>query len=154
MCMSSVQSAIERESLTKELDELMKVHTQYALHLLRMQHQGQYYKYILNNLQPGEAVVIIDHKMKLELGVRARKILRDWYGKRGISLHGFLAIAQVSETERRTEVVDLWSEYTKQDAWFSQSAMDVGFHWTEKECPGFRVYLFSGEQSVPQVNSH
>ena len=24
-------------------------------------------------------------------------------------------------------------------------AMDVGFQWMEKELPGFRVYLFSGE---------
>ncbi|CAH3014481.1 unnamed protein product [Porites evermanni] len=29
-----------------------------------------------------------------------------------------------------------------QDAWFSQTAMDVWFHWME-EFPGFRVYLFS-----------
>ena len=141
----SVSSASERESLTKELDELMKVHTQYAAHILRTRHQGDYYKYILDNLQPGEAVVIVDYKMKLELGIRSREIQRDWYGKRGISLHGFLAIAQVSETERRTEVIDLWSEDTKQDAWFSQSAMDVGFRWMEKEFPGFQVYLFSGE---------
>ena len=90
---------------------------------------------------------VVDYKMKLELNVRTRKIQGDWYGKRGISLHGFLAIAQVSETERRTEVIDLWSEDTKQDAWFSQSAMDVCFRWMEKEFPGFRVYLFSGEYS-------
>ena len=90
---------------------------------------------------------VVDYKMKLEFNVRTREIQRDWYGKRGISLHGFLAIAQVSETERRTEVIDLWSEDTKQDAWFSQSAMDVCFRWMEKEFPGFRVYLFSGEYS-------
>ena len=28
---------------------------------------------------------------------------------------------------------------------FTQSAMDVGFRWLEKELPGFRVYLFSDE---------
>ena len=78
--LSNVPSASERESLTKELDELMKVHTQYAAHLLRTRHQGDYYKYVLDNLQPGEAVVIVDYKMKLELGVRTREIQRDWYG--------------------------------------------------------------------------
>ena len=83
--------------------------------------------------------------MKLELGIRTREIQCDWYGKRGISLHGFLMIAQVDENERRTEVIDLWSEDTKQDAWFTQSAMDIGFRWLEKELPGYRVYLFSGE---------
>ena len=42
-------------------------------------------------------------------------------------------------------MIDLWSEDTKQDAWFCQSVMDVGFHWLEKELPGFQLYLFSGE---------
>lgn len=142
--LSNVASPSEQQRLKDELQGLMKVHTQYVAHLLRTKHQGEYYKYILDNLQPGEAVVIVDYKMKLELGVRTREIQRDWYGKRGISLHGFLVIAQVSEEERRVEVVDLWSEDTKQDAWFSQSAMDIGFRWMEKELPGFRVFLFSG----------
>ena len=142
--LSNVASLNEQQSLKDELDGLMKVHTQYVAHLLRTKHQGEYYKYILDNLKPGEAVVIVDYKMKLELGVRTREIQRDWYGKRGISLHGFLVIAQIGEGERRVEVIDLWSEDTKQDAWFSQSAMDIGFHWLEKELPGFQVYLFSG----------
>ena len=60
-------------------------------------------------------------------------------------MHGFLVIAQICEDKKVTKVIDLWSEDTKQDAWFSQSAMDVGFRWMEKELPGFRVYLFSGE---------
>lgn len=146
--LSSIPSANEQESLREELDEIMKVNIQYAAHLLRTRHQGEYYKYILNNLQIGEAIVIVDYKMKLELGVRTREIQRDWYGKRGISLHGFLVIAQVTETERKTEVIDLWCDDTKQDTWFSQSAMDVGFRWMEKEFPGFRVYLFSGEHLI------
>lgn len=105
---------------------------------------GDYNNLVLNNLQPGEAVVIIDYKMKLELGVSLREIQRDWYGKRGISLHGLLAIAQVDENKKVSEVLDLWSEDTKQDSWFTQSAMDVGFTWLQKAFPGFRVYLFSG----------
>ena len=50
--------------------------------------------YVLKNLQPGEAVVIVDYKMKLKLGMHSREIQCDWYGKRGISLHGFYVIAQ------------------------------------------------------------
>lgn len=34
--------------------------------------------------------------MKVELGLRTRENQREWHGKRGISLHGFLVIAQVS----------------------------------------------------------
>ena len=89
-------------------------------------------------------MVIVDYKMKLELGMHAREIQRDWYGKRGVSLHGFYVIAQVGSGERRIEVLDVWSEDTKQDAWFTQSALDVGFAWMEKVFPNFRVYLFSG----------
>lgn len=43
------------------------------------------------------------------------------------------------------EVIDLWSKDTKQDAWFTQSALDVGFRWLETAYPGFSVYLFSGK---------
>ena len=64
-------------------------------------------------------MVVIDYKMKLELAMHAREVQRDWYGKRGISLHGFYVIAQVAPGERQIEVLDLWSEDTKQDAWFT-----------------------------------
>ena len=87
--------------------------------------------------------MIIDYKMKLELGKRTREIQRDWYGKRGISLHGCYVIAQVGET-KSSEVFDLWSEDTKQDAFFTQGALDVCFTWLERTFSGFAVYLFSG----------
>ena len=103
------------------------------------------FRYVLKNLKPEEAIVVIDYKMKLELGMHSREIQRDWYGKRGISLHGFYVIAQVTDSERHIEVLDLWSEDTKQDAWFTQSALDIGFAWMEKVFPNFQVYLFSGK---------
>lgn len=83
-------------------------------------------------------MVVIDYKMKLELGMHAREVQRNWYGKRGISLHGFYVLAQV-------DVLDVWSDDTKQDAWFTQSALDVGFAWMEKAFPSFHVHLFSGK---------
>lgn len=90
-------------------------------------------------------MVVIDYKMKLELGMHAREVQHDWYGKRGISLHGLYVIAQVAPGKRQIEVLDLWSDDTKQDAWFTQSALDVGFEWMEKVFPNFHVYLFSGK---------
>ena len=89
--------------------------------------------------------MVIDYKMKLELGMHSREIQRDWSGKRGISLHSFYVIAQVTDSERHIEVLDLWSEDTKQDAWFMQIALDIGFAWMEKVFPNFQVYLFSGK---------
>ena len=50
----------------------------------------------MKNLKPGEAVITIDYKMKLELSMHASEIQKDWYGKRGISLHGFYVIAQIA----------------------------------------------------------
>lgn len=52
---------------------------------------------------------------------------------------------QVSDSERKAEVIDLWSEDTKQDAWFTQSALDVGFRWVEQHYENYSVYLFSGK---------
>ena len=111
-----------RTELKPRLTELCGVHYDYLSHLLRTKHQGDYYKFVLKNLKPGECVMIIDYKMKLELGKRTREIQRDWYGKRGISLHGCYVIAKVSENEKNSEVFD-----TKQDAFFTQSALDVCF---------------------------
>ena len=79
------------------------------------------YRYVPKNLRPGEAVIVIDYKMKLELGMHSREIQRDWCGKRGVTLHGFYVIAQVSKNKRQIEVNDLWSEDTKQYAWFTCS---------------------------------
>lgn len=66
------------------------------------------------------------------MGKRIREIQRDWYGKRGISLHGCYVVAQVTENEKSSEIFDVWSEETKQDAFFTQSALDVCFTcWKE-----------------------
>ena len=145
--MQSIQSMSDvsaKDDLKARLEEVYKVHFDYLGHLLRTKHQGDYYKFVLKNLKPGECVMVIDYKMKLELGKRTREIQRDWYGKRGISLHGCYIVAQIGENEKNCEVFDLWSEDTKQDAFFTQSALDVCFTWLERAFPGFSVYLFSG----------
>ena len=130
--------------LHEKLQEIESTHTEYVAHVLRTKHQGQYYQFLLKSLEPGELVMITDYKMKLELGAHSRETQRDWYGKRGISLHGCLVVAQTSESEKCMEILDLWNEDTKQDGWFTQSAMDVILNWTEKRFPGYRVHLFSG----------
>ena len=86
----------KKTSLSKRYEEVVSNHRDYLAHIVRTKHQGGYYRYVISNLCPGEVVVIIDYKMKVELGLRTRENQREWYGKRGISLHGFLVIAQVS----------------------------------------------------------
>lgn len=51
----------------------------------------------------------------------------------------------MEEGQKNIEVIDLWSEDTKQDAWFTQSALDIGFRWLESVYLGLSVYLFSGK---------
>jgi hypothetical protein len=148
---NAIESLADNEptaELNTRLDDMVKIHYDYIAHLLRTKHQGDYYKYVLKNLQPGECVMVIDYKMKLELGKRVREIQREWYGKRGISLHGCYVVAQISENERCSEVLDLWSDDTKQDAFFTQSALDICFGWLEKSFPGFSIYLFSGNYHI------
>ena len=140
----SLSDESAKSDLKARLQEMFKVHYDYLAHLLRTKHQGDYYKYVMKNLKPGQCVMIIDYKMKLELGKRVREIQRDWYGKWGLSLHGCYVVAQTAENERSSEVLDLWSEDTKQDAFFTQSALDVCFSWLERVFPGYSVYLFSG----------
>ena len=108
-------NSVDREKVDQKLQETISTHWDYVSHLLRIKHQADYYQFVLKNLKPGECVVVVDYKMKLQLGKRTRENQRDWYGKRGISLHGFYVIAQVLPGQRSAEVIDLWSEDTKQD---------------------------------------
>ena len=77
-----VTEAVERVSdqeknvsLVKLWRQVLSNHDEYLAHLIRTKHQGGYYQYILNNLSPGDIVVIIDYKMKVELGMRKRETL-------------------------------------------------------------------------------
>ena len=88
--------------------------------------------------------MVIDYKMKLELGKRVREIQRDWYSKWEISLHGCYVVTLVDENQPSTEAFDLWFEDTKQDAFINKSTLDVSFSWLERVFPGYSVYLFSG----------
>jgi len=85
----------KRASFSKSWDQIASDYKEYLAHIVRTKHQGCYYRYVLANLCPGEIVLIMDYKMKVELGLRTHENQREWYGKRGISLHGFLVIAQV-----------------------------------------------------------
>ena len=60
----------------------------------------------------------------------------------------------MSAGERKAEVIDLWSEDTKQDAWFTQSALDICFRWLETVYPGFSVYIISGMLTLDIMYMH
>ena len=61
-------SRVAKEKLNQKLQETVNTHWDYVSHLLRTKHQTDYYQYVLKNLKPGECVVVVVYKMKLELG--------------------------------------------------------------------------------------
>ena len=136
-----VPAAAEKDPLSKKLDESLAKFKLYLAHLLRTKHQGSYSQFVVSNLKPGE---LINYNMILELGKYSREIQCQFYGRQGLSLHGFYVIAKTEEENRESGVVDLWCEDTKQDSCFTQSALDIGFKWLEDKYPGFSVHLFSG----------
>ena len=79
----TLSSAIElcgpslRVKLQEKVADAVSTHWEYIGHLLRTKHQADYYQYTRKNLRPGECVVVVDHKMKLELGKRTHEIQRD-----------------------------------------------------------------------------
>ena len=75
--MQSIQSMSDvsaKDDLKARLEEVYKVHFDYLGHLLRTKHQGDYYNFVLKHLKPGECVMVIDYKMKLEPGKRTGEI--------------------------------------------------------------------------------
>ncbi|KAK3728719.1 hypothetical protein QZH41_009784 [Actinostola sp. cb2023] len=94
--LTNIDDAVRRNSLSQGFKRIVENHREYIAHLIRTKHQGDYYRFVTKNLSPGEVVVIIDYKMKLELGQRSRENQREWFGKRGISIHGFFVLAQAN----------------------------------------------------------
>ena len=65
----------KKASFSKPWDQIDSNHKEYLAHIVRTKHQGCYYRYVLANLCPGEIVLIMDYKMKVELGLRTRGFL-------------------------------------------------------------------------------
>ena len=77
--------------------------------------------------------------MKLELGIPSRR-----FSETGMTKGGYCFMADVTRLgkhEQSSEVLDFWSDDTKQDTFFTQSAMDICFTWLERTFPGFSRIL-------------
>ena len=66
----SLSGNVTKTGLKLRLAELYNIHYDYLSHLLRTKHQGDYFKFVLKCLKPGECVTIIHYKIKLELRKR------------------------------------------------------------------------------------
>ena len=70
---SNLPENISQPTLCEKLQEIEATHKEYVGHLVRTKHQGQYHQFVMKNVKPGELVMIIDYKMKLELRVHSRE---------------------------------------------------------------------------------
>jgi len=77
----------------------------------------------LKELDADGAVLIVDYKMKI-LPTSSRETKKDFFGKRGWSLHSVLVYTKdIEKNCLNIQVFDHWSDDTRQDAWFTASSI-------------------------------
>ena len=97
----------------------------YIGHIVRGKYQREQFLTDINILSPGQAVMVADYMMKL-LFQKLFEPQKDWFAKKGVSLHGSMFIFKKEENgELFTEFHDLYSESDdKQNWYFSASCLE------------------------------
>ena len=92
---------------------------------MRGKYQREQFLKDINNLSPGQAVMVADYMMKL-LFQKFFEPQKDWFAKKGVSLHGSMFLFKKEENgELFTEFHDLYSESDdKQNWYFSASCLE------------------------------
>ena len=100
----------------------------YIGHLVRGKHQRSKFLEEIEHLQPGKAVAVCDYMMKLLLQ-KFREPQRDWYAKKGVSLHGTMFFYKTpGADEIEVEIHDLFSNGDCVQNWyFTASAFEATF---------------------------
>ena len=108
---------------------------------MRGKYQREQFLKDINNLSPGQAVMVhvADYMMKL-LFQKLFESQKDWFTKKGISLHGSMFLFKREENgELFTEFHDLYSESDdKQNWYFSLSCLEESiknFKKLHPKCP-------------------
>ena len=82
----------------------------YIGHIVRGKYQREQFLKDINNLAPGQAVMVADYMMKL-LFQKLFEPQKDWLANKGVSLHGSMFLFKKEENgEVYTEFHDLYSE--------------------------------------------
>ena len=97
----------------------------YIGHIVRGKYQREQFLKDIKNLSPGQAVMVADYMMKL-LFQKLFEPQKDWFAKKGVSLHGSMFFFRREENgEIFTEFHDLYSESDdKQNWYFSASCLE------------------------------
>ena len=129
----------EKAELVDSLQQIQSNLSQYISHLVRSVHQRQQFQQDIQNLQPGETVIVVDYMMKL-LFRKLYEPQSDWFGKKGVSLHGAMFFyRETSDGPIMTEYHDYFTEDDRQNWFFSASCI-------EESCRNFK-------ELHPQTNS-
>jgi hypothetical protein len=115
----------ELDSMASAITACMRSLNYYHKHVVRGLWQGAAVSEILKNLQPGEVLVTIDHKQKIEQ-VNFNESSADYYGKKGMSLLGVAARYRLQEGGPiYTKFIDTICLNSKQDGAQVQAILSV-----------------------------
>ena len=92
------------------------------------EYQRQQFLKAINESSPGHAIVVCDYMMKLLLQ-KFREPQKDWYAKKGVSVHGCMFFFWCgTSSEIQIEIHDLFSNGDCTQNWFfSASALEASF---------------------------
>ena len=111
--------------IAQEVAQIEENFNNYIGHIVRGKYQREQFFKDINNLSPGQAVMVADYMMKLLFQKRFEP-QKDWFAKKGVSLHGSMFLFKKEENgELFTEFHDLYSESDdKQNWYFSASCLE------------------------------
>ena len=116
--------------LEVELNKCRTNFIHWRSHIVRKKVESQYSREQIQNLKPGEVIVICDFKMKI-LALLMKETKQDFFGKRGTACLGFMVISNQEQHEGFVDVrfYLFFSDDTTQDTNF----VLAGKHYIYKE---------------------
>lgn len=112
----------------KQLDSIKAKAQTYIAHLVRGKYQKLQFVKAINDCSPGHAIAVCDYMMKLLLQ-KFRESQKDWYAKKGVSVHGCMFFFRSgASSDIKIEIHDLFlSGDCTQNWYFSASALEATF---------------------------
>ena len=112
----------------KQLDRIKTKAQTYIAHLVRGKYQKLQFVKAINESSPGHAIAVCDYMMKL-LMQKFREPQKDWYAKKGVSVHGCMFFYRSdTSSDIKIEIHDLFSSGDCTQNWyFSASALEATF---------------------------
>jgi hypothetical protein len=92
----------EKKSIVRLAEHVKNEILHYAKHLVRDFWQSKSIAEIKDSLEPGEGMVVMDHKQKI-LATRQNEAQCDYYGKRGMSMLGAMLVVRVMNIKGESE---------------------------------------------------